>query len=200
MAVLTKPISNPNFDFVGKRIAEILADELENQTNNFVVGFRMPDIFYEEGRVIDHTRVPAINVRHNLGEFRDYYDAGGTQEATFWVDVYEKAENTSSENGFQAAKSRMKSLMNALWHILNSPHYRTLGYKPGTVVAGVQTTRYEFSPKEAKETVPVAQGRMYLTIDVIEESQYKDVRALEEIQTQAILEGDENGHKWITQF
>jgi len=199
MAVLTDPISEPNFVMVGKRVAEILNDELENQTNNYEVGFRMPQILYEEGRAIGENRVPAINIRHNLGEFRDYYDKGGTLEATFWVDVYEKAENTDQHAGFQEAKARMKTLMNAVWHILNAPQYRTLGYNGG-VVSGVQTTRYEFSPQEAKESVPVAQGRMYLTIDVVEESQYKDIRSLEELKTKAILKGDENGHKWITQF
>lgn len=196
MAVLEEPIPDPNFEIIGKRIAEILNDELNYQVNNFQVGFRAPEVLLERAHPPDVQEVPAVIVRQNLGELRDYHDRGATNESTFWVDIYEKASSGPDQEGSALSRIRMKKLLGACWHVLNAQAYKMLGYKPG-FVGDVYATRFEFNPQDVGgDDASMAQGRLFLTVVAAEDTQRGEARDLEKVKTTAYLEETDKGYYW----
>lgn len=148
-----------NFEHVRRRVAEILDEELENQS---IIGYdedlevavyeeRITPINYEEKRV--------VNVRLNSNEFDNFFQLNKDGTISIAIDVY----CTYAGDGSLSMK-KLQKIIGVIDAILSDSRYKTLGFaKPS--ISRVQITGFQISDERVQhDSTNTCLGRVNLEV------------------------------------
>lgn len=166
MAVINNPIAQRPFEVIRDRIANILADELWNQS---VINYdeSLDATIYTERFVpFDRSDMPCVNVMLTRGNFDNYkaIDKDGTYQ--FFIDVYHRASTTDSVGADEMAHRNLHRLIGVIDAILSDTRYVTLGYER-PFISRVEVTEIKIAePKDDHDAQSVAMGRVFFSVRV----------------------------------
>lgn len=209
MALLTGIIPTQNFEVVRDRIAEILADEINNQitlrgaeTPALDVSHLPTTVAIERIIPFDKTELPGVDVSFSNGDYgnKDQTQVDGNYD--YFIDCYASAKTSDDPDNAgellradYAAKVKLHKLLGVCRAILENPKYRTLGYTPPfCATVGVKTIA--IADPERQDAVTTVMGRLVFTLRVPETVELVEPRAIDGYSTTVILYETDKGYHY----
>jgi hypothetical protein len=131
-AIITESIPLQGFEFVEKRVAEILLEELTNQkaiqglTSDF-------DVFLERQEPYSESEDVVVMVYMHGSEYQGFTKKDMQGVTTFFIDVYAGGEGSVGELASVDAKDKLNKYVGMIRYILSSAKYATLGFPAGLI-------------------------------------------------------------------
>jgi hypothetical protein len=198
MSVIQGPISPQAFEVVRDRIAEILADELHNQS--VLAGDDEIDanVFVERFIPFDKTDMPAVNVMLARGTIDGQSAIQSDGTYLFNIDAYTKAPSSDVQMGDSIAIVRLHKLIGLCRAILENPRYKTLGFQPPFIMnrRAVEISIADPDSK-ANDGMCSAMGRLVFSVKVPESCELIVPPLIAGYNTQVKLELTDKGHMYI---
>lgn len=150
-AKLNYNISASNFEYVRDRIAEILKEEMDNQSILHGTGFPIiPNLnytadFYTERFVpIDKSEPNVVVISIGSMSFTNRTPITQSNECTFYIDIFSSAQQTSTGYGYYNSAVKLQKICGLIRHILMSPYYDRLGF-PSGIIESREISQFQFS-------------------------------------------------------
>lgn len=194
MVLITEVIPVQNFEFISKKIGEILKVELENQ--KLLQGFEDPvNVFHERLENFDPSDIMMINVMLD-GQNDNANSQKITQGNTsFNVDFYAAGKARQGKHGGADSGARLQRFLGMAKYILTDARYRTLGYEPG-FIGGVYVDNIQTATLTENNANFAAFARMSVSVRLSESHQMEQGTALTNAITGIKLEETEKGYKY----
>jgi hypothetical protein len=160
------------FELVRARIAEILADELPNQSTLNSDPELDATVFVERFARPEAKECPIVNVCLLKGKYNNQDQTGADGVYDFAVDAYAKSKgdagNDSSTRADSQALFKLQRLLGVVRTILNDSRYKTLGFEP-PFIGWRQVTDIEIqNPTDAPGSESMVMGRIVISVRVRE--------------------------------
>ncbi len=197
MAKLKYKIPARAWEICRDRIAEILADELNNQIDmNYLMEFK-PEVCLERYG-FDNIETEIVNVMFAQGR-PDNKDITGADGAyLFNIDLYTKAETTDDAGGDQLATLKLHTLLGLVESILDHPNYKTLGFA-APYICRVWLGETNIAAKGKNDQKNVAMGRIQFNVLVFEKHKLTTPRLAEGFDTSYKIGTGDKGYKIVTE-
>ena len=165
-ALITDPILPQRFEIVRDRIAEILAVELQNQiAMQYLTEFDDLKVYLERHVNIDHSELPIVNVTLATSDFDNMKPLDLNGNYFYNVDCYCKAEaDEDSDIGDDTAAFRLHRLLGLCRAIIMSPHYKMLGFEPGTTISRIEITSMPVIQMQSDDANNILRGTLQVKV------------------------------------
>lgn len=161
-------IGEKSFEKVRDRLAEILADEITNQSELAGSTLQNAPVYTERFVPFSDTEIPAVNVMLARGDYNLY--TAVTQDGTYMynVDCYHKSKTTADGRGDMLATKKLQQLVGVVQTVLSHHKYRTLGFAP-PFIERVEVKDIKFAdPTNTKDSNSVVMSRLSVLVRVPE--------------------------------
>lgn len=193
MAQIKKIIPPQYFEVIRNRIAEILADELDNQfLLTYDTDFEV-DVYIERFVPFDHTDTPAVNVSFSGGSYDNQTAIDVDGSYSYFIDVFTKADTTNDDRGDKLAMFKLHKLLGVCRAIIQNPIYKTLGFEPPFLMSR-QISNISIAQPKDSEALSVVMGRLILSIVAPEDTQLLTAKLIKGFDTQVKLSLTDKGY------
>lgn len=197
MAKLNIPLGKRAYEVIRDRIGAILMIELENQA-----AIQYDDLFYDipifvqRSKPINHAEEKIINVSVDDITYQGHTQINSIGTYTFFIDVVMTSSSTDDERGDMNSAYDCQRLASVCATILDSPHYKTLDFKPPFIGRCNVTS---INPGKISRGEATELNAVRITLEVMsgEDKPLEDVTELNSIYTRLFLENSKNGFLYI---
>lgn len=197
MAQIDIAIGLNAFEIIRRRLGEILADELpEQSTLN-----RLPElnatVFVERSVPFNAVEFPAVNVKLADGEY--VMDTLYNQNAdyTYHVDVHASAPSSTDGRGDLIAMEKAHRLAGVIRSIIMHPKYYSLGFEQG-FIAHRSVRRIQSIPDEAKDSDSVAICRLEVAVKTDEYTELQVPPLIAGYDTEIVIADSDVGYVFMS--
>jgi hypothetical protein len=200
MPQINNLIGAKSFELVRDRIAEILADEITNQSELDDSTLQNAPVYTERFVPFTDTEIPAVNVMLARGDYNMY--TAVTQDGTYMynVDCYHKSKTTADGRGDMQATKKLQQLVGVVQTILSHHRYRTLGFAP-PFIERVEVKDIKFAdPTNSKDSNSVVMARISVLVRVPEGIDPDTVVLLGGFNTSVKIANSDSGYVFSGSF
>lgn len=199
MSLILNAIQPRGFELIRNRIAEILAEEIPNQSLLIADPSLNAKVWMERFVRFDHTELPSINVSLVQGEFNPSFLGKKTGEYQFDIDVYSKGKSTQENGGDTLSTILLHRITGIIDAILSNPVYKTLGFIP-PFIGGTRIQNIKIAdPQKNMDTESVVMSRLSFFVRCEEITELIQPSTLDSHQTQVKMSLTDKGYLWLSQ-
>ncbi|HXP52186.1 MAG TPA: hypothetical protein VN922_19675 [Bacteroidia bacterium] len=190
-------IPNQGFEFVRDRIANILDDELNNQSYMYL------DEDLEAGVVIENNNpykdikdLSIINVSLSGGTYDQKHMNSVVGAYPYFIDVTCYAKSNKDAAGDYFSSLKLERLVGAIRYILEDPDYKTLGFTPGFITRTF-INNFDISDQVKNDSLSVTTCRIVFMVQLVESNKFKTPSLIDGYDTKVTLGGTNKGYQFI---
>lgn len=197
-AQITTAIGSRAFELIRNQIGVILADELPSQATLNGDARLNAQVFTERFVPVADEEVPLVIVSFSMIEpgLKTSLTIDGNM--TYFIDCYEKAKSTDTEQADEKATIRLQRLTGVICGILNHHKYRTLGFAGAFIEHTEINSAKIAAPSNAKDASSVVMSRIEFSVRAPDSNQIIEPNLIEGYSTQALIELTNQGYKYGT--
>lgn len=196
MSKIENPIGPRAFAKVRDRIAEILIDELANQTAITYDEDLDATVFLERSSPFQHVEFPCVNVCLSRGSFDNATILKKDGHYTYNIDCWTRAKSTDDDGGDTIAMLKLQKLIGVIDAILSDHQYITLGFER-PFISRVQVDEISIAePKRNEDASSVMMGRLTFVVRVPENVETLTGTLIQGYETHVKIGTTEKGYKY----
>lgn len=194
MSNINTIIPSQGFELIRDRIADILLDEVHNQSAlSDDLSIDVP-VYLERVIPLDKSEIPAYNVSLASGTFanKDYY---GSVDGTYQIliDAYSNSKSTDAEKGITASSKKMHRMIGIARAIFENPVHKTLLF-PAPFISRIFCSGFDVAIGDKDDALNTAMGRLTLTVIANETTALKVADLIKGYTTRIKLSDTDQGY------
>lgn len=197
MAKLNFRIQPRAWETIRDRLAEILADEINNQIDLNYLAEINPEITLERSG-FDMTDTDIVNVSFAQGRPDNKDITGADGSYLFNIDAYTKAKTTDDAGGDQIATLKVQTILGLIESIMDHPIYKTLGFQ-APYISRVWLGETNVAQMGKNDQKNIAMGRVQVNVKVFENHILKTPTIAAGFETSFTIGDSTKGYKIVTE-
>jgi len=199
MSKITTAIPEQKFQFITRRVFEILMDEFNQQQILTYDNELDVDFFLERTMPFDKEELPTINISFVDGDYSNKHQ--GSQDGLYqiFIDAYASAKTTATQAGDTLANLKVQKMLGVTRAILEDPVYKTLGVVPPFIMKSYVSKITIAAPNKNSnmDGVNNSMGRLIFNVVANETSKLIIPQLIAEYQTQIKIDNSGKGYFYL---
>lgn len=194
MSKINHIISEQNYEFIGKRIFDVLFSEFDAQFYSYGDYDCDVSVFLERSTPIDKSEFPAVVVSFAKGTFGNKNQGSiDGMPYVYHVDVYASAVSKEGVSGDMVAALLLNKLLGKCRAILEDPVYKTLGIKTPMIIKTI-AEEMDIAASNKEDATNTSMGRIAFKVWANETSKLIVPELIEGYTTSIKINGSGKGY------